>query len=61
MMEWQGEDILKYFCCDYATEVDYNHLRSRLDSHFDKIFCYYDYNRTIPRDYHCPGNVVVCL
>lgn len=61
MMEWQGEDIIKYFWCDYATEVDYNHLRSKLDSHFAKKFYYYDYNRTIPRDYHCPGNVVVCL
>ena len=27
MMEWQGEDIIKYFWCD-ATEVDYKHLRS---------------------------------
>ena len=36
MMERQGEDIIKYFWCDYATEVNYKHLRSKLDSHFAK-------------------------
>ena len=35
-MEWQGEDIIKYFWCDYVTDVDYKHLRSKLDSHFAK-------------------------
>jgi len=36
MMEWQGKDIIKYFWCDFATEVDYKHLRSKLDSHISK-------------------------
>ena len=43
MMEWQEEDIIKYFWCDSATEVDYKHLRSKLDAHFTKKFYYYDY------------------
>ena len=36
MIEWQGEDIIKYFWCDFVTEVNYVYLRGKLDSHFAK-------------------------
>ena len=61
MIEWQGEDIIKYFWCDFVTEVNYVYLRGKLDSHFAKKKYCYDYSRTIPRDYHYPGNVLLHL
>ena len=60
MIEGQGEDIIKYFWCDFVTEVNYVYLRGKLDSHFAKKY-FYDYNRTIPRDYHYPGHVLLQL
>ena len=36
MIEWQGEDIIKYFWCDFVTEMNYVYLRGKLDSHFAK-------------------------
>jgi hypothetical protein len=57
MLEWQGEDIIKYFWCDLAEKVDYPYLREKLNNHFKNKLYYYDYTRNIPRDYHNIGDV----
>jgi hypothetical protein len=58
MIEWQGENIIKYFWCDFNSKVDHKLYRDRLDYHFRRRCYYYDKKRTIPRDYHNIGKLL---
>lgn len=57
VVEWHGEHLIRYFWSDPDTEVDYHFLREKLDLWFARRRFYYDKTRSIPRDYHSPGNM----
>jgi hypothetical protein len=57
MVEWHGEHLVRYFWSDTSEHVDYTFLRENLDLWFLRRKFYYDRTRTIPRDYHYPGNM----
>jgi len=55
MVEWQNEQIINCFWCDFTSKIDYKTYRERLDLHFRRKSYIYDPSRTILRDYHDVG------